>query len=190
MGNGASVSRERWKQLSSYDKTEKLLLKGHFSRNVRDLKVEVEECIQSCEMDRLEILMSAHNAKDIHPIHIAAKLGSLEACELLLSAGFDCMSKDIRGQTPLHYCPLNQLNESILCATLLGNSVTRHKQCLITFFDPDILHSICKPRIAWTKGCEYSGQMGQHSTAYRCRGEEHPFCSFAARNQRNINKLG
>ena len=127
------MSRERWKQLSSYDKTEMLLLKGHFIRNVDDFKVEVEECIQSSEMDRLEILMSAHYAKDIHPIHIAAKLGSLEACELLLSAGFESTSKDSRGQTPLHCCLLNQLNESILCGTLLGNSFTSYKQCLINF---------------------------------------------------------
>lgn len=154
------MSRERSKQLSRYSKTEKLLLEGHFTRNIEDFKVEVEECIQSCEMDRLEILMSAHNAKDIHPIHIAAELASLEACELLLSAGFDCTSKDLWGQTPLHCCPLNQLSESILCTTLLGNSITRYGQGLIILCDPNITHRTCKPRIAWTKGCKYSGQVG------------------------------
>lgn len=39
---------------------------------------------------------------------------------MLLSAGFDYLATDVKGYTPLHYCPLSQLDDSTLCTTLLG----------------------------------------------------------------------
>ena len=119
MGNGAGVAAGN-RQLPAYNYVENLVSKGHFHRNIDDYKDAVEQCIKNGEMDIVEILIPAGNAQNILPLHIAAKLGSLDACELLISAGFDYLAVNVHGHTPLHCCPLNRSNEAILCTTLLG----------------------------------------------------------------------
>ena len=120
MGNGAAVGAGNRKLLLNFEYVENLARRGHFHKNVTDYKDAVEECIRSGEMDVLEILIPAGNAQRILPLHIAARLGSLESCELLISAGFDYFAVDTLGRTPLHLCPLNISDEAILCTTLLG----------------------------------------------------------------------
>lgn len=119
MGNGASVGNNQ-RHLPKLINIEKLATNGYFITNPDEYKLSIEECIKTGEMDILEILIPAGNAKVVLPLHIAAKLGSLEACELLLSAGFNYLSVDKRGYTPLHCCCLNRSSEALLCITLLG----------------------------------------------------------------------
>jgi len=50
---------------------------------------------------------------------VAAKYGSIECMELLLSAGFNSDLQDGAGRTPLHYSAMNRSSDSVLCCSAL-----------------------------------------------------------------------
>lgn len=79
----------------------------------------VDRSIQKSLLDNLELLIGAGRIREVFPLHIAAKYGSIECMELLLSAGFNPDLLDTAGRTPLHYAAMNRSRDSVLCASLL-----------------------------------------------------------------------
>ena len=63
------------------------------------------------------------NAPLVLPLHFAARMGKVEACELLCSAGYDLLARDAEhGQTPLHKTGFSSSLESALCAAFMANA--------------------------------------------------------------------
>ena len=123
MGNGAPVASQAVLN-REYDFTtvERLGRKGFFMSNYDQYKRAIEESIRTNELDVLEILIPAGNSKMALPLHIAASMGNIEACELLLSAGFGFLTSDNDGRTPLHLCAAHGTGsvDAAVCITLLG----------------------------------------------------------------------
>lgn len=123
MGNGAPVAAQAaGPRQYDYPTVERLSRKGYFAQNFDEYKRAIQEAVRTNELDVLEVLIPAGNAKMALPLHIAASMGNVEACELLLSAGFGFLSTDPDGRTPLHLCAMNRSGsvDASVCITLLG----------------------------------------------------------------------
>ena len=121
MGNGAPIASQINRQYD-YTTVERLARKGYFMSNFEEYKRALEESIRMNELDVLEVLIPAGNTKMALPLHIAASMGNIEACELLLSAGFGFLTSDSNGRTPLHLCAMHGTGsvDAAVCITLLG----------------------------------------------------------------------
>ena len=123
MGNGAPVaSQSLLNRQYDYTTVERLARKGYFMSNFEEYKRAIEESVRMNELDVLEVLIPAGNTKMALPLHIAASMGNIEACELLLSAGFGFLQSDNDGRTPLHLCAMHGTGsvDAAVCITLLG----------------------------------------------------------------------
>ena len=123
MGNGApALAASASSRGHDFTTVESLARKGYFHQHHDEYCRALEDAIRRNELDALEVLIPAGNTKLALPLHMAASAGSVEACELLLSAGFSWLASDTHGRTPLHVCAMNQSGsaDASVCVTLLG----------------------------------------------------------------------
>jgi len=132
MGNAAGGLRGVRAEDLTYDGVATLLRSGVFDvhGDIEDLKLVLTEAMMKDKLDVLELLVTRGLA-DVAPLHMAARLGKLEACEIFVSAGLFTPSTFVHhGSTPLHLCAANRSIESALCASFLaqhggGNAVLK-----------------------------------------------------------------
>jgi hypothetical protein len=124
MGNGAPVQGAAASSRGhDFATVESLTRKGgYFNQHHDEYCRALQQAIRMNELDVLEVLIPAGNTKLALPLHMAASAGNVEACELLLSAGFSWVASDSQGRTPLHLCAMNQSGtaDASVCITLLG----------------------------------------------------------------------
>lgn len=134
MGNAAVGIRGARAEDMTYDGVALALRSGVFDLHgdIEDLTIVLTEAIFKDKLDVLELLVTRGIA-EIAPVHLAARLGKLEACEIFCSAFlFTPATFVYRGSTPLHLCAANRSIESALCASFLaqhagGNAVLKLK---------------------------------------------------------------
>ena len=105
---------------------------GSFSLRVHPFAAEEEEeegfvaalseAIRESRLDRIEALIQSPRLPTrLRPLHIAAAYASLEALEILVSAGFRVEAVDSLVRSALHRCATNRSEASALCACFLGS---------------------------------------------------------------------
>lgn len=127
MGNGASVplSRQSYEEgpdfKDKFSRLEKRVRSGFFERaaNEEEYLRVTTDIIEKQQLDMLELLIKGGDLKSLCPLHIAAKSSSIEAMDLLLSAGFSPFDTNLQGKTPLHQAASSRKEEAVLCAYLL-----------------------------------------------------------------------
>jgi len=127
MGNGAGVplaqhSYEVGPEFSSkFMKLEKRVKSGFFERaaNEEEYLRVTTNAIERQELDVLELLIKGGDLNALHPLHIAAQISSIEAMDLLLSAGMSPFDVNLQGKTPLHVAASSRAEGAMLCAYLL-----------------------------------------------------------------------
>ena len=119
MGNGASANYrkedDRDFDFEDFHAIERLCRLGHFLRNFEDFRKAVQIAIRSNLLDNLELLLTFGRIKDLAPVHIAAASSSLDALEILHSAGFKLLTIDSNGRTPLHCCCMKRTASMNTC---------------------------------------------------------------------------
>ena len=127
MGNGASVPLHH----QSYDvgpdfsdkfsRLEKRVKSGYFERaaNEEEYLRVTTNAIEKQQLDMLELLIKGGDLKSLDPLHIAAKSSSIEAMDLLLSAGFSPFQLNLQGKTPIHLAASSHEEGAVLCVYLL-----------------------------------------------------------------------
>lgn len=127
MGNGAGVpldhqSHEAGPEFTSkFSKLEKRVKAGFFERvaNEDEYLRMTTNAIEKQELDVLELLLKGGDMKPLLPLHIAAQYGSVEAMDLLLSAGISSFDVNLQGKTPLHVAASSRSDGALLCTSLL-----------------------------------------------------------------------
>lgn len=127
MGNGASVPLNHQSYEvgpdfgDKFSKLEKRVKSGFFERaaNEEEYLRVTTNAIEKQQLDMLELLIKGGDLKSLHPLHIAAKSSSIEAMDLLLSAGFSPFNLNLQGKTPLHLAASSHEEGAVLCAYLL-----------------------------------------------------------------------
>ena len=101
MGNGASVHQNasvsksasvqqnkiEFRVNDDFRTIEKLCNRGYFASHTESYKDEFERAIRVSQLDNLEVLIKVGLTRDLYPLHLAAKHGSIDSVELLVSAG-------------------------------------------------------------------------------------------------------
>eukprot|EP01039_Chlorochromonas_danica_P011338 gene11338-12654_t len=124
MGHGVSTpSRQNHAFLyeKRFAEIEKKCQSGYYYSAIEEYRTALQSAIRGEALDFLEILLIGGPAKKCYPVHMAAMSGKVECLDLLLEAGYPGNSKDLYGNTPLHYTILSSedLQSAALCASLL-----------------------------------------------------------------------